>query len=280
MSIEKLKKIRKGIIYITLVILVFIGGYYAGGGDRLGLLQEKSLSLTFDQLGDGVTIERWSGAQQRNVDFNLFWEVWDKLKEQFIDKEKLNESEMVYRAIKGMVSATGDPYTVFLTPDENKRAKDDLNGAFEGVGIQLGFRDYMGTEMLAVISPLEGMPAIKAGVKAGDFILKINDIETTGMTLPEAVELIRGEGGTKVKLVLLSDGDKQSHEIELTREVIKVPSVELDWITEKTVISNQQSVIGNQESEKKNFDNQDGQVGDAVSSSTPTVSISPTPVVE
>ena len=86
-------------------------------------MRQQGLSLSFDQLGDGVTVDRWGGAQQRNVDFNLFWEVWDKLKVQFIDKEKLNESEMVYRAIKGMVSATGDPYTVFLTPDENKRLK-------------------------------------------------------------------------------------------------------------------------------------------------------------
>ncbi len=264
MTIEKLKKVRKVFLVLAMGVVVFMGGYYAGSRGWWGLQQRPGLSLNFSQLGDGVRIDRWSGAEQRQVDFNLFWEVWDKLKEQYIDKTKLNESDMVYKAIKGMVSATGDPYTVFLTPDENKRAKDDLNGAFEGVGIQLGFKEINGDQRLAVISPLEGMPAIKVGVKAGDVILKIDDQNTTGMTLPDAVKLIRGEKGTVVKLTLMSEGAEVSHEVSITRGVITVPSVELKWITEKTVnspstslrSSNQQSVnslpaqAGNQETDK------------------------------
>jgi carboxyl-terminal processing protease len=89
----------------------------------------------------------------------------------YIDPDKVDPERMVYGAIEGMTAALGDPYTVFLPPTDNKAAKEDLNGEFDGVGIQLGYKE--GT--LAVMTPLEGHPAIKQGVKAGDLILRIKD---------------------------------------------------------------------------------------------------------
>ncbi|MBM3209272.1 S41 family peptidase, partial [Candidatus Shapirobacteria bacterium] len=132
----------------------------------------------------------------------------------------------------GMVASAGDPYTVFLPPTENKQAKEDLSGSFEGVGIQLGFKD----SKVAVIAPLVGSPAEKAGVKAGDLILKIVDEkkgidkETTGMALPEAVSLIRGEKSTSVKLTLARDGAEKPFEVTITRDAILVKSVEVQFI--------------------------------------------------
>jgi len=137
---------------------------------------------------------------------------------------------MVYGAISGMTAALEDPYTAFFPPKENQAAKENLNGAFEGVGIQLGYKQG---NKLAVISPLEGMPAKAAGVRAGDLILRVVDEnkgidkETTGMTLPEAVEIIRGPKGTKVKLTLLHEGEEEPYEAELVRDTIVVPSVEV-----------------------------------------------------
>jgi len=133
-----------------------------------------SFSLGLLGLGFGVgwqsavrgwIVPRFKSAEVVNresnpheIDFSLFWEVWDKLHQDYLDSEKLDDAAMVYGAIQGMTAAIGDPYTVFLPPTDNKAAKEDFNGAFVGVGIQLGFID----QQLAVISPLEGHPAIAA----------------------------------------------------------------------------------------------------------------------
>lgn len=175
-----------------------------------------------------VLINRESGPN--TIDFTLFWEVWDKLHSDYLDADKLDDEVMVYGAIEGMTAAIGDPYTVFLPPENNQRAKEDLNGAFEGVGIQLGFIE----RTLAVISPLEKHPAKAAGIKAGDLILHIRDddkgvdTDTIGMSLPEAVDLIRGEGGTTVYLTVLHEGEDEPVEIGVRRDTIVVPSVELE----------------------------------------------------
>ncbi len=169
-------------------------------------------------------------ATPKSIDFSLFWEVWDKLHSDYLDGNKLDNAKMVYGAIEGMTAAIGDPYTVFLPPTDNKQAKEDLNGAFEGVGIQLGYID----RQLAVVAPLEKHPAIAAGIKAGDLILHIKDElngvdkDAIGMNLPEAVQLIRGKKGTSVTLTVLHPGAEKPVEITMTRNTIVVPSVEVE----------------------------------------------------
>jgi len=119
-----------------------------------------------------------------------------------------------------MVASIEDPYTFFLTPDENKQTKDDLGGKFEGIGAQLGLKD----NRIVIISPLKKSPAETAGVRAGDFINKVNDVSTNSWTLSQAVSKIRGPKNTKVKLTL----ERNSKEIEVTivRQQIIVASVE------------------------------------------------------
>jgi carboxyl-terminal processing protease len=165
-------------------------------------------------------------SNPKDLDFSLFWDVWQRLEKSYLDKKALNPQNMYWGAIKGMVESLGDPYTVFLPPSDNKQAKEDLSGEFEGVGIQLGYKD----SQLAVVAPLKGTPAWAAGVKAGDLILKIDDKETAGITLPEAVKLIRGPKGTKVKLTLLHEGEKEPYEAVIVRDKITVPSVELEFV--------------------------------------------------
>ena len=243
MTRQKLLKIRKIFVSLSILVAVFATGYYFGQNPTFGRGGEV-LNLSFGATGDGgLTVDRFVSAQ-KNVDFNLFWEVWDRLKTQYIDHENLEDSKMVYQAIKGLVSATEDPYTVFLTPDENKRAKDDLSGAFEGVGIQLGYKEYLGTNHLAVITAIDGNPAIQAGVKDGDLILEIDGESTDGMALPDAVEKIRGEKGTVVTLALLTEGDEEPHDIPVTRGTISVPSVELKWLPDgSSDVSGQKSDV-------------------------------------
>lgn len=213
-----LKQIRLIIFGLLLVILAGGGGYWLGTHQVL-------------IRGNGqprVVIERSLPPEREDLDFSLFWDVWDKLEANYLDKSALKPAEMVYGAIRGLTASLGDPYTVFLSPEDNQEVKDDLGGSFEGVGIQLGYKDGN----LAVIAPLSGMPAERAGVKAGDLILKIEDLETTGISLPEAVRLIRGPKGTSIKLTLLHEGESQVYEALIIRETIVIPSVEVKFDNE------------------------------------------------
>ncbi len=216
--------VRKVLLLVLLLTLAFSGGYFFG---------YKGFRASYQKFPK-VTITREVPENKSDIDFNLFWRVWDTLYAKYYDKSKLVPSELVYGAIKGMVSAVGDPYTVFLPPEENKVVQEDLQGTFEGVGIQIGFKG----NQLAVIAPLPSSPAESAGVKAGDYIIGIKDkrkdIEkgTVGMTIPEAVQIIRGPAGTKVTLVLLREGDTKPIEAEITREAINVPSVTVEYVGE------------------------------------------------
>lgn len=202
---------------------------------------KRDVSLQKEGTIPRVVISRSIPERHADVDFNLFWEVWDKLESAYFDNSKLDKSKMVYGAIQGMVAALGDPYTVFLPPEEQKRTKEDLGGEFEGVGIQIGFK---GTQ-LAVIAPLEGNPAAKAGVKAGDFILAIKDkgknieLGTVGLSLPDAVEAIRGRAGTAVTLVMSREGVDKPFDVEMVREKIDVPSVILTFQDDPSADSGQ-----------------------------------------
>lgn len=165
------------------------------------------------------------------LNLTLMWQVRDKLSQLFLEKDKLVDKNMEYGAIQGMVAALGDPYTVFLPPTNNKSVNEDLAGEFGGVGISLGYKD----KTLAVMSPLPKSPAEKAGIKAGDLILKITDKannvdkDTTDMPLDEAVNLIRGKIGTEVTLKMFREGKAAPYDVVLTRENIVVPSIELEW---------------------------------------------------
>jgi len=165
------------------------------------------------------------------LDLSLMWKVKAKLGQLYLDKTKIDDKKMTYGAIEGMVAALDDPYTIFLAPDENKSANDSLTGEFGGVGISLGYKD----KNLAVVSPLTGTPADKAGLKAGDLILKITDKannvdkDTAGMSLDEAVKIIRGKIGTEVTLKMYREGKADYFDVVLKRENIVVPSVTVEF---------------------------------------------------
>lgn len=224
-----LTQLRNTILIIALILLAGGAGYW------LGQRKVELVKLENSQLPQVKVLDRIVPLDKQDVDFGLFWEVWDRLEQDFLFQDQIDHNKMVYGAISGMTAALEDPYTAFFPPQDNKTAKENLDGSFEGVGIQLGYRKLNGTNQLAVISPLSGMPAEKAGVKAGDYILKITDEskgvnkETMSMSLPEAVELIRGKEGTQVKLELFSEGDEASRNVVINRETIVVPSVEVKF---------------------------------------------------
>lgn len=208
-------KINVGALFIAL--LTFIIGWQLGFREaQTGWSQG---SLRSDMINT-------QAPKNITVDFKLFWDTWDLLGRSYLDKKAIDPQKMVYGAVSGMVSAIGDPYTVFLPPTQQKSSKEELSGAFDGVGIQLGFNK---DKRLVVMAPLSGTPAEKAGIKPQDLIVKINDKDTTNITLPEAVQLIRGPKGTEVTLTTFRDGDSDTKNYSLTRDTIVVKSVEVSY---------------------------------------------------
>lgn len=194
-------KFKKILLSISLIILVIVS---AGFGFYFGKTQCKI-------------------CQPEEIDFSLFWEAYHKLQEKFVDKGKFDIQKIIYGAISGMVKSLEDPYTVFLKPEETKRFIEDVKGTFEGVGMEIDIRKGQ----LQVISPLEGTPAQRAGLRAGDKIIKIDDKPTMDMTIEEAVNLIRGPKDTQVTLTIFREEWEKTKEIKIVRAVIEVPS--LKW---------------------------------------------------
>ncbi|MBI2309420.1 S41 family peptidase [Candidatus Collierbacteria bacterium] len=169
--------------------------------------------------------------ENKDINFGLFWEVWNKLEKEYLDEAAVNKQKMFYGAISGLTASLGDPYTVFLPPQKQEESKEELAGEFGGVGIQLGFKE----DRLVVIAPLDDTPAKLAGIEAGDFILRIKDEkkeidrETDGITLPEAVDIIRGQKGDPVVLTIFR-GKQKPFEVSLKRDTILVKSVEVEFV--------------------------------------------------
>lgn len=217
-----LKTVRNFFLVLSFGILVFAGGYETA---------KVRLGRSDNQLIQRFTSNSNEGAVNA-ADFSKFWEVWKRLENSYVDPSKLDYAKMTWGAMEGLAQSLDDPYTQYLPPKENKQASEDLNGAFFGVGIELGYKD----NTLAVVSPITNSPAAKAGVKAGDLILHIKDekkkvdVDTRDMTLPTAVSYIRGDKGTPVILTMFRDGGQKSFEVTIVRDEIVVPSVELKFI--------------------------------------------------
>ncbi len=210
--IIKLRTIRN--LAVILALLVLAGGV----GYNLG---QRDVKVRWKNLPQ-VEITNKLPPSNRDVDFSLFWDVWSRVESSYVDKSKLQPQTMVYGAISGMVSSLGDPYTVFLPPQENKESKEELNGSFEGIGAQLGIKE----NKIVVVAPVSGMPAEAAGIKAGDWIVKVDGKETANWTLPEAVNNIRGTKGTEVTLTILHPGQTKTTDVKVVRNTIVIKSIE------------------------------------------------------
>lgn len=211
---------------VLIVILSFLLGWQLG---------HRDVQISWRAYQPTISITNKLPPQNLNIDFKLFWDTWDLLSRSYLNKKEIDPTKLFYGAISGMVEALGDPYTVFLPPEQQKFSKEELNGSFEGVGIQLGFNEAKPPsggskdKRLVVIAPLSGTPAEVAGIRPQDLIIKIDDKETTNLTLPEAVNLIRGPKGTQVTLTILQEGDSEPKSLSLTRDTIIVKSVEVSY---------------------------------------------------
>lgn len=202
------------------LILAFSAGYTAG--------QKK-------RHEDNVTglLNTSAQASEAAVDFEPFWKVWNIIEEKHLAAGNVTSvQDRVYGAINGLVKSLDDPYSMFFTPEELREFEDSINGEFSGVGIEISEIDGL----ITVVAPLKGTPAERAGVKAGDIILQVDDEPIVDVSINEAVSLIKGPVGEKVTLLIKREGVESPFEIEIYRDIIDIPTLETEIMDDVFVI--------------------------------------------
>ncbi len=192
----------------------------------LGVLVGSFWTVKKQVTGDNGDVEitkvlnLYSQSRSTEVDFDQFWELWDKVKSKYV-KQPVDEVKLFYGALAGLVQGLEDPHSVYFPPKEAGEFAESLSGKFEGIGAEIGMKG----NQLEIIAPLPQSPAEKAGLKPGDKIYKINEEETYGMSLDKAISKIRGPGGTEVKLTISHEGLEKIAEIKIIRATINIPTV-------------------------------------------------------
>jgi len=194
--------LNKNLIYILPLILVF---------SFLGFKLFNPLFLLADQK-----IPPFSQEEMR-----IFYRTWEIMNNYFVEPEKIDRKKAILEASRGLLRSLDDPYSEIFDEKQAKIFEEDMSGSFAGVGMEIGIRKGV----LTVISPLEGTPAERAGIKSGDKILKIDGEDTSNLTLEEAVSKIRGQPGTKVTLTIYRDEWLEPKDFTLIRETINIPVV-------------------------------------------------------
>ena len=184
------------------------------------LISASILSLNFFLTTFSLGVESEDDIYKK---IDLFSEVLEKINSEYVDE--VNQNEMMDSAIDGVLQSL-DPYSSYMSPAVLENMQTETSGEFGGLGIEVG----MELGVVKVISPIDNSPAYRVGVKAGDYIVKINDIQVQGKSLSEAVELMRGPVGSDIEITIRRVGVKKALTFLITREIIKVESVKSELI--------------------------------------------------
>ncbi|MDC3257536.1 S41 family peptidase [Candidatus Pelagibacter sp.] len=168
----------------------------------------------------GISISTESNIYKK---IDLFGEVLEKINEEYVDE--INQSESMDSAINGLLQSL-DPYSAYMSPETFNEMQTETSGEFGGLGIEVS----MESGVVKVISPIDGTPASKAGIKAGDYIVKIENIQVQGKSLSEAVDLMRGPVGSSIELTVRRRGEKKALKFNIKREIIEIQSVKADLL--------------------------------------------------
>ena len=177
---------------------------------------------------------------------DIFGEVLEKIKDDYVDE--IDQADVMDSAINGVLQSL-DPYSAYMSPELFENMQTDTRGEFGGLGIEIG----MEAGVVKVIAPIDDTPAAKAGIKAGDYIVKIDDIQVQGKTLMEAVKLMRGPVGSSIKLTVRRKNQKRSLDFNITREIIEVKSVEAKLLGKEKNIGYVKLKSFNENSDKQFF---------------------------
>lgn len=223
-------------VSVIIVILVLLTGTF-GVGYLIG--QDKTAKLLINtakgsekpgKFNYGNVTGKDLGSPEylsKDVDFGLFWDVWNIVHNKYVDP--VEDIKLFYGSLAGAVAALGDPYSLFLEPKITESFTEELQGKFEGIGAEIAIKK----ERLTIVAPLDDSPAQKAGLKAGDKVLMIDDYDTTGISLEEAVKRIRGPKGTAVTLaVMREENGIEPLKIAVTRDEIHFKSVKYEMKAE------------------------------------------------
>lgn len=212
---EKVLKNRYFVIGISIAVIIALNGASFYFGYQQGMKNPQT-----------VIIRGVANLEEGNieaVDFSVFWDAWQVIKDKYVESEKIDNQDFVYGAISGLLGSLKDPNSVFFPPSDAKKFNEDIAGEFSGIGAEIGIKN----DQLVIIAPLKDTPAERAGLRSGDKILKIDETKTVGLAVDEAVKLIRGERGTTVVLTILRNGWDKPEEISIIRDVIQIPTI--DW---------------------------------------------------
>lgn len=209
------KRFAVALLFVVFTVLSFGGGLYFGIG--IGEANPKSVKI------EGVSGIEPAGSAA-GVDFGVFWEAWDTITENYLRSSDVAGEARVRGAISGLVRSLGDVHSEYFTPEDNQKFQEDIRGNFGGIGAEIGMRDGG----IIVVAPLKGTPAERAGVLPQDRILLVNESSTDGISVENAVQMIRGPEGTTVTLTLFRDGWDEPKEFPIVRETIVIPTIEAE----------------------------------------------------
>jgi carboxyl-terminal processing protease len=214
---------------------VLAGGNFAGGsfnGDAQSVIKGADAKTTSTPVSGQVTnTESLPTYLKKDVSFDLYWDTWNVIKNKYYNKE-VPDTKLFYGSLQGLVASLGDPYSIFMTPTDATQFQDDLKGNFEGIGAEIAVKN----NQLIIVSPLDDSPAMKAGLKPKDWILKINGTSTEGMTSNQAVTLIRGQKGTEVILNIYRDGFSEPKDFKIIRDQITVKSLRWEYKNDGRIV--------------------------------------------
>ncbi len=203
---------------LTALAVVVVAAALAGSGFFFGFNAGTAVPKKIVVEGVGNAESQKPGE----VNFDVFWQAWNLIDQQYLRSADVAGQKRVHGALKGLVGSLDDPYSEFFPPDENKKFQEDIRGNFGGIGAELGIKK----ERVVIVAPLKDTPASRAGLLAGDQILKINSTSTDGMSVGEAVGLIRGPVGATVTLAIFREGWEKPKDFAITRAVIMIPTLE------------------------------------------------------
>ncbi len=222
-----------GLIGVILLLAALGGGFLWGRQYQRANPDAVALSASNESIVAGQPIGAAS-SQDLESQFKVFWQAWDLIGEKFYHTEPLDQQKLIYGAIRGMLQSLGDDFTSFHEPEDAERTREDLRGNFEGIGAYVEYKD----NKVLIVSPIEGSPAEKADLRAGDVIIAVDGTLMADVTkgldrqqaLQDAIELIRGPKGSTVKLTIFREETDKQFDVEIVRDEIPLISVRSEMI--------------------------------------------------